>query len=132
MPAAIFPLELITAYPDAKAILSLRDEDAWYNSMLATIWHAWSDPNANKASPMRLLSDKYQEYLWKSDFPQYGRECFRKHNDFVRSIVPAERLLEFGVVEGWGPLVKFLGKETPDVPFPRADDWASYKAAHRS
>lgn len=32
-----FAEELIAAYPEARVILSLRDVDSWYNSMLATV-----------------------------------------------------------------------------------------------
>jgi hypothetical protein len=28
---------------------------------------------------------------------------------------------------GWGPLCEFLGKEVPEIPYPRSDDWFSYK-----
>ncbi|MCJ1400453.1 hypothetical protein MMC11_003658 [Xylographa trunciseda] len=43
------------------------------------------------------------------------------HNAHIRAIVPAANLLEFRVQEGWAPLCKFLGKEIPDEPFPRAN-----------
>lgn len=81
---------------------------------------------------MRALSNKYHQYLWKSDFPRYGRENLRKHNDFVRNIVPPERLLEFQVKEGWRLLVESLGVKVPEAPFPRGDDWAEYKSIHKS
>jgi hypothetical protein len=51
------------------------------------------------------------------------RSGFLKHNSYVRSIVPPERLLEYQVQEGWDPLCRFLGKE--DVPreaFPRINE----------
>ncbi|KAK7701073.1 hypothetical protein SLS57_011878 [Botryosphaeria dothidea] len=129
-PAAIFPEEFIAAYPEAKIVLSIRDEDGWYKSMMDTLWHSWkgSVPDGN---PMRSLSDKYHEYLWKSDFPANGRQLFRNHNEVVRRVAPKERFLEFDVKDGWGPLCAFLGKEVPSVPFPRKDDWAAYKASQQ-
>ena len=48
--------------------------------------------------------------LWKS---QYTR-----HNAAVRSLVPADQLLEYNVKQGWGPLCRFLGLPEPDEPFP--------------
>ncbi|TVY91637.1 hypothetical protein LAWI1_G007323, partial [Lachnellula willkommii] len=80
-PAAIFAHELIAAYPRAKVILSTRDEDKWYASMLATLWHQWSSsaPDA-PPSPMRALADKYQMLIWGGDFPARGRAQFRAHN----------------------------------------------------
>ncbi|GME41039.1 hypothetical protein LSUB1_G006800 [Neofusicoccum parvum] len=129
-PAAIFAEELIAAYPDAKVILSIRDEDGWYNSMMDTLWHAWST-SKSEANPMRSLSDKYHEYMWKSDFPTNGRKLFQDHNELVRKVAPGGKFLEFNVKEGWGPLCAFLEKGVPDAPFPRKDDWAEYKASHQ-
>jgi hypothetical protein len=130
-PASIFPSEFINAYPNAKVILTTRDEEAWYESMMKTIWHSWSAKDA-KPSAMRPLADKYQTLLWDGDFPKHGKEFFGKHNEFVRSIAPKERFLEYEVKEGWEKLCAFLGKDVPEVPFPRSDDWVEYKKLHFS
>ena len=47
---------------------------------------------------------------------------FARHNEQVRATIPAERLLEFRVSEGWQPLCAFLGCDAPDEPFPRVND----------
>lgn len=39
------------------------------------------------------------------------------------------RLLEFRVEEGWGPLCEFLGKEVPEVKFPRGNDIKEFNAS---
>lgn len=49
-------------------------------------------------------------------------ERFNQHNEFIRSIVPQENLLEFRAQDGWGPLCEFLGEEIPDEPYPRTWD----------
>jgi hypothetical protein len=36
-------------------------------------------------------------------------------------LVPKERLLEWEIGDGWGPLCEFLGKPVPEVPFPHAN-----------
>jgi len=41
------------------------------------------------------------------------------HNANIRKIVPAEKLLEFRVQDGWEPFCKFLNVDVPDEPFPR-------------
>ncbi|KAF4618402.1 hypothetical protein G7Y89_g14901 [Cudoniella acicularis] len=89
-PAAIFPVELINAYPNAKIILTVRDEDLWYKSMMSTLWHQWSAPNP-QPSPMRALSDKYHNLIWNGEFPKYGRQQFHEHNALVRSVAPKDR-----------------------------------------
>ncbi|TVY33801.1 hypothetical protein LSUB1_G006800 [Lachnellula subtilissima] len=136
-PAAIFPRELIAAYPTAKIILSIRDEDKWYASMLATLWHQWSTSKSASdpaPSPMRPLSDKYQTLIWGGDFPARGRAQFRAHNALVRSCAGRSAqeggFLEWDPRDGWAPLCGFLGKEVPKVPFPRVDDWLEYKMLH--
>jgi hypothetical protein len=41
------------------------------------------------------------------------------HTAHIRSLVPAENLLEFPPRDGWKPLCQFLGKDVPrNVPFP--------------
>ena len=37
-PACEFWRELTQAYPDAKVVLNVRDPEAWYDSMVETIW----------------------------------------------------------------------------------------------
>lgn len=49
-------------------------------------------------------------------------EYYRLHNEWVRSVVPQEKLLEFQASDGWELLARFLGKEKPDRKFPRMND----------
>lgn len=133
-PAAIFAEEFVRAYPDAKVILSTRDEDAWYKSMMATLIHAYDHAPAGSTTSMRLLAEKYHKHMWKTDFPNHGRKAYRRHNEVVREIVKQHgaKFLEYNVGEGWQPLCQFLGFEVPEKSFPREDDWLEYKNAHRA
>lgn len=55
-------------------------------------------------------------------------EAYTKHNEWVRSVVPKERLLEFEPSMGYGAICEFLGIEVPrdgegrEVAFPRVND----------
>ncbi|MCJ1248354.1 hypothetical protein MMC30_005571 [Trapelia coarctata] len=51
-----------------------------------------------------------------------ARGVYREHYELVRRVTPKERLLEYRLGDGWGPLCEFLVKEVPDVPFPRVND----------
>ena len=58
-----------------------------------------------------------------------GDEILRKarsecvaYYEHIRDIVPPERLLEYKLGTGWGPLCQFLGKEEPQEEFPRLND----------
>jgi len=131
LPAALFPSELIAAYPDAKIILTTRDEEKWFESMKATIWHlhATRKTASDTGVPFRLL-DLEVEHAWGGDPERFGKVRFREHNELVREIAPKERFLEYEVMQGWGPLCEFLEKSIPEAEFPRADDWAAYKKEH--
>ena len=119
LPAVIFFSELMDAYPDAKIILTTREEDKWVESMKATIWHSRSDKELGK-----LIG----RFLWGDDH-ESGR-IFIEHNEKVKKAA-AERgrnVLVYEVKQGWEPLCAFLGKAVPEEKeFPRSDDWASYK-----
>jgi len=131
IPAALFADELIAAYPDAKIILSTRDEDKWFESMKATIWHLHAARKAasDRGVPFGLLDLEYK-HVWGGDPDKFARLKYREHNKHVRDIAPKDRFLEYHVQQGWGPLCAFLGKLVPDTDFPRSDDWASYKREH--
>ncbi|KAH8193979.1 hypothetical protein TruAng_011850 [Truncatella angustata] len=129
-PAAIFPAELIRAYPEAAVILTVRaDEDAWRASMLATLVHHFRSAPDPNPSPMAPLAAKYHRHCWNDDFEAYGREAYRRQNALVRGAAAGRRFLEYETGSGWGPLCEFLGVPVPDGAYPRADDWLEYKKA---
>ena len=49
----------------------------------------------------------------------------------ARQMVPKDRLLEFQLQQGWGPLCEFLGKEVPDTPFPHINESAEFEERAR-
>jgi hypothetical protein len=57
-------------------------------------------------------------------FEQNGRRRFREHYEFIRRTVPKQRLLEYRVSEGWGPLCEFLGDAFPSGEFPKGNSKA--------
>lgn len=60
--------------------------------------------------PMFRLLDEMQ---YGRDFAANGRRDYERHNARVRALVPAERLLEYHVSDGWEPLCAFLGRAAP-------------------
>lgn len=125
-PAAIFPKQLVDAYPEAAIILSTRPEDAWYTSMMSTLIHYHTNVLPGGPSPMAALSTKYHTLCWSNDFATNGRDYFRGHNEAVRRLGEGRRFLEWDPEDGWAPLCGFLGVPVPEIPFPRADDWAQF------
>ncbi|PWY66709.1 hypothetical protein BO70DRAFT_301477 [Aspergillus heteromorphus CBS 117.55] len=130
IPAALFPEELTTCYPDAKVILTLRDPSAWMTSMQNTIMKqtysplatflGWLDP-AHFGAGNRMCRLAF-DHLFDGDFERNGERAFAEHYERVRRVVPRENLLEWNPKEGWGPLCEFLGREVPDTEFPRANE----------
>ena len=138
-PGGYFYRELIDVYPEAKVVLSVREPAAWERSMRQTVWSV-----RHGESLIRLLSsaqacvnpqwagflNMIDRLLWEgrgtfasgNDEPQQMIETMERHNEAVKSAVPADRLLVWSVAEGWEPLCAFLEVPVPDVPFPHIND----------
>lgn len=134
IPAAIFPAELIAAYPNAKVILTTRNVDSWYTSMMQTVYNVYTSRVlrfialfSERPAAMMRLHTAYHKALWGNDFPKNGKAFFKQHNDYVRNITPPERFLEFEAKMGWEPLCRFLGKDVPKTAYPRINDTKSFK-----
>jgi len=138
-PGGYFYRELMDFYPDAKVLLSVREDEAWEQSMRETVWAV-----RNGESLIRLLSsaqghinpqwqgflDMIDGLLWqgKGTFaaghaePRQLIDTMNRHVEKVKSTVPPERLLVWSVKEGWGPLCEFLELPVPEEPFPHIND----------
>ena len=145
MPCACFWEELMAAYPEAKIILVERDVEDWYKSFDATVvtelFNKVADVSVNYIEPLvgsqiGLMSRKsiygYFHAKTPDEVRQNAREVYREHYRRIREVTPKERLLEYRLGEGWGPLCNFLGKEVPEgLPFPRINEVAALKAKVR-
>jgi len=125
-PACEFYREIMATFPDAKVLLTVRDPEAWYESTKETLFaveHAlpWWFP--------RSILRMQDVVIWQGRLHgQFlDREstlaAFNSHIEEVRRAVPPERLLEYRIEQGWGPLCDFLGLPVPvGIPFPRIND----------
>jgi hypothetical protein len=133
-PGAYFWRELTDRHPDAKVVLTVRDPERWYDSAHRTIFqaamHSPADADAFAAAGLEMA----RELVWERTFGgrfadrEHAVRVFTEHNEAVRREVPAERLLEFEVAQGWQPLCDFLGVPVPEEQFPRTNDSASFQA----
>lgn len=71
---------------------------------------------------------KFFDTFFKGDFPLHGKQVFHEHYAEVRRLVPAERLLEYKVSEGWRPLCTFLGHAVPAQDFPRSNSVNEFRS----
>lgn len=146
-PPSMLAEELIEAYPEVKVVLVQRDIERWYKSFNDTVVNGNANPlipfltmiDKTYIGQMAALSDIVAKYYfhvlvprtryWFLNNPEFfkqwrenARQVYRAHNETIKRVAPQGRLLLFDFEEGWEPLCKFLGKEIPDVPFPRVNE----------
>ena len=138
-PGCTFWEEMAEIWPDAPVLLSVRDPEAWYRSTYNSIHEAKEmalrgELQGNTEEPpdpavMQMING----LIWKGTFKgrftdkEFALEVFRRHNEDVKSKVPADRLLVYEIKQGWGPLCDFLGVEVPDEPMPHLNDTDSFR-----
>lgn len=125
--------EQLQAFPDAKVILSRRDANKWYDSVMNTIWPS-SSAGLESDDPARLAGAQMAfDVIWD---PVFGRRmddrahviaCYEKHNQQVIDEVPAESLLVYEPGQGWAPLCEFLNVPIPDEDYPRVNSTEDFK-----
>lgn len=138
-PMALYFEQVMDEYPDAKFILTTRENsEVWFRS--------WDSLSKTITTPTRYWSfmshvEQYNNYLrWlfsvvngdkkylncDMPFPDQDKERaiagYEEHNRRVREVVPKDRLLEYSVKEGWEPLCNFLEiQNCPTTPFPKTN-----------
>jgi Sulfotransferase domain len=132
-PASRFYKQLMAVYPDAKVLLNVRDPEAWYESMLKTVYPAsrmgLSAPAESILGRMgRMIDTLSWQPLFHGRFEDkpYALSVFERQNQEVQDYFPADRLLVWDVKEGWEPLCRFLGVPVPDTPFPHLHDTETF------
>ena len=139
IPSAYFYRELLEAYPEAKAILTVRDVDDWWKSIERHVnvhfpykppkmfgydsrrralgSSPLSDPGADNHFKMLLLNAVYGSTI-AMEYPY--KKKYLDHNGSVVQEVPPERLLVMDITagDGWEKLCSFVGMPVPEGPFP--------------
>jgi hypothetical protein len=126
-PGARYWRELTRYFPQAKVILTVRDPDAWFDSVQATIAPFVAARGMHPSSHVNAIAEMAYRTIVALVFHDrisdrgHATRVFREHIAEVQSEIPAHRLLTFDLREGWQPLCKFLEVEVPDIPFPRTN-----------
>ena len=126
-PGARFWRELSVQWPEAKVILSLRDADRWYDSVMKTIWPASSSVMKADHEPFKSIGVMHDRLMWSGTFQgkiedrAYAKHVFEEHNAEVKRSIPSGRLLVQEPGEGWQRLCAFLDVPVPDEPYPHAN-----------
>jgi sulfotransferase family protein len=123
-PGARYWRELAQHFPKAKVILSVRDPDAWFDSVQATIAPFLAARGTHPSAHVNAIAEMGHQLVAVQVFDDrlsdrdHATRIFKNHIIEVQSEIPADRLLTFDLREGWRPLCEFLGVEAPDIPFP--------------
>lgn len=137
-PTCTFYRELMERYPEAKVLLSVRDPERWYESVLSTIYTVNNQrPPASwlfAAIPqVRRFVRMTDAIIWQGTFggrfenKAHALRVYSARIEEVKRTVPPEKLLVFNVKEGWEPLCAFLEVPVPDEPFPHLNDAAAFR-----
>ena len=134
LPPAFWYEEIFQVFPDARVILTVRDNDeVWMQSVLKHRRLLQGHCVYKFYSLLTLLSTKARKVrnLARLEFmAAYGstsaiailyKKKYNEHNDRVQAVIPKEKLLVYNVKQGWGPLCEFLGVDVPSQEFPRAN-----------
>jgi hypothetical protein len=130
-PSASFWRELRLVYPDAKLILTLRDSEQWYTSVMNTIWKlsATALPEGKRRGDPEMIERAMMshEVIWngvfggRMDDKDHVIDCFERHNQEVDRY--SARRPALGVSPGrWlGAAMRVSEKPVPDSDYPRVN-----------
>lgn len=125
-PGAAVWHELSVAFPDAKVIHTERPEEDWWASYSATIGKFFEHRESlTLPPPVADIFETMNTLLIGGVMGGLNKDsallAYRRNNEKVRKIIPADRLLVFTPSEGWDPLCAFLDVACPETDFPRSN-----------
>jgi hypothetical protein len=129
-PGCLFYRQIAAKYPAAKVILTLRDPEQWFASTQGTIFAANAKGRIKNLPP--LLAGMMRVIGWRPDDPATHDKSamiarLNAHNEEVKRVIPANRLLVHELTAGWEPLCKFLDVPVPDAAFPHVNRTADFQ-----
>jgi hypothetical protein len=90
-------------------------------SLIFRVLGFWAPTVTDSASMMFAWAGICQQR-----FPHLSKvpclDLYESHANWVRNVVPKDRLLEFEPSMGWEPLCQFLEKDIPNTEYPRSND----------
>jgi len=137
-PSCNFWQEQLQHFPKAKVILSRRDPERWYESVMNTIYPSSLGARSAEDPRARAHGEMAFELIWdgvfhgRMDDRDYAIGRYLAHNQRVIDTVPADRLLVFEAAEGWPPLCEFLDCPVPDQDYPSTNSTAEFQERLRA
>ena len=128
-PGAVYWRELAQYFPESRVILTVRDPDAWHQSVMNTIGRhleAAQSPDAHAAAQIGYALINRPVFGGRVKERDHAVAVFEAHVRQVREVIPASRLLVMETGAGWEPLCDFLGVAVPDEPYPASNSTAEF------
>ncbi|MGH7146141.1 MAG: sulfotransferase family protein [Planctomycetota bacterium] len=128
-PASLFWDDLHRTFPDAVVLLSERTSaDVWFDSLDSTILRVMKQPLPPHITVTSPPSRMFERFAGKKEWhePALLKDCYHRHNEQVRKVVPKDRLVEWRPGDGWAPICNALKIPVPAEPFPhvnRREEW---------
>jgi len=125
-PSAHYWPDLISAYPEARVILTWRSAESWWASFEKTILPVWqaSTETEEEAPGSQLLARVFD---WQEPTREHCITVYERNVARVLAEVPPGRLLVHRLGDGWAPLCAFLGVQVPDAPYPSSNATGSFQ-----
>ena len=135
LPSIAFVSELMTIYPNAKVICTVRDPDRWWQSMAPVVEKgnltllSWILAPLPTLRMFRTFHDAMDDgrfgqiYYRPGEEKKPSRVTYDRHIEHLKATVPRDRLFFYDVRDGWEPLCRILGVPVPKgVDFPKLND----------
>ena len=115
-PSAFYWRSLVTEFPEAKVLLTMRSAESWWNSFEATILQNILHGGDLNGFSNRLVSD--QVFDGRADDRDHAIAVYNRNVEEVMDTVDKERLLVHKLGDGWMPLCNWLELQIPDADYP--------------
>lgn len=131
-PTCNFWEDQLQSYPDAKVILTERDPDTWYESVMNTIYPSSLEMRDSDDPAVQPGVCMAFELIWDGLFDGRMEDrahviaCYEAHNQRVKDAVPTEQLLVLDPGEGWTSLCAFLNAPIPDDDYPNTNSTVEF------
>ena len=118
LPASIFYKQLKEVYPKCKIILTVREENEWFESIKR---------HYEETIPNHKFDSYLMDEIKKTQILAYGSEKlnkkiyienYKRHNSNVLLFDKNALVLNITTGDGWNELCKFVNKNTLNVNFP--------------
>jgi len=127
--------ELLEIHPDAIVICTVRDPEKWWDSIRPIVEKAnftllfWILLPVPRFRWFRTYHDALDNgnfghhHFLPSEEKKPSRKTWDRHIEYLKRVVPQDRLFFYDVRDGWEPLCNMLNVPVPkDKPFPRLND----------